>query len=52
MEHKYLDKTQTYRSFITIIRQICKYHHISFTSSIKYDKLTLKIENDHEKISK
>ncbi len=37
-KHKYLDKTQTYRSFITIIRQICKYHHLPFTSKIKYDK--------------
>lgn len=37
-KHKYLDKKQTYRSFITIIRQICKYHHLPFTSKIKYDK--------------
>ena len=42
-KHKYLDKIQTYRSFITIIRQICKYHHISFTSKIKYDKSNYEI---------
>ena len=27
-----------YKNFVTIIRQICKYHHIPFTSSIKYNK--------------
>ncbi len=42
-KHKYLDKSQTYRSFITIIRQICKYHHISFSSKIKYDKSNYEI---------
>jgi len=42
-KHKYLEKMQTYRSFITIIRQICKYHHISFTSKIKYDKSNYEI---------
>ena len=42
-KHKYLDKTQTYRSFITIIRQICKSHHMSFTSKIKYDKSNYEI---------
>ena len=42
-KHKYLEKIQTYRSFITIIRQICKYHHISFTSKIKYDKSNYEI---------
>ena len=42
-KHKYLDKTQNYRSFVTIIRQICKYHHMSFTSKIKYDKSNYEI---------
>jgi len=42
-KQKYLDKKQTYRSFVTIIRQICKYHHISFTSKIKYDKSNYEI---------
>jgi len=42
-KHKYLDKPQSYRSFVTIIRQICKYHHISFTSKIKYDKSNYEI---------
>ena len=42
-KYKYLDKTQNYRSFITIIRQICKYHHMAFTSKIKYDKSNYEI---------
>ena len=42
-KHKYLDKIQNYRSFVTIIRQICKYHHLSFTSKIKYDKSNYEI---------
>ena len=42
-KHKYLAKQQNYRSFITIVRQICKYHHISFTSKIKYDKSNYEI---------
>ena len=42
-KHRYLDKTQTYRSFVTLVRQICKYHHISFTSKIKYDKSNYEI---------
>jgi len=42
-KHKYLDKKQTYRSFITIIRQICKYHELPFTSKIKYDKSNYEI---------
>ena len=42
-KHKYLEKAQTYRSFITIIRQICKHHHVSFTSKIKYDKSNYEI---------
>ena len=37
-KHKYLDKFQTYRSFMTIIRQICRYHHLGLASTIKYDK--------------
>ena len=42
-KQKYLDKIQNYRSFITIIRQICKYHHMGFTSKIKYDKSNYEI---------
>ena len=28
----------TYKNLITIIRQICKYNNIPFTSDIKYSK--------------
>ena len=34
----YLERDMIYKNFVTIIRQICKYHHIPFTSSIKYNK--------------
>ena len=27
----------SYKNIITIIRQICKYHHIPFTNRIKYE---------------
>lgn len=37
-KQKYLKKNTTYKSFITIIRQICKYNNITHTSHIKYDK--------------
>ena len=35
---KYITRTQTYKTFATILRQICRYHKISFTSKIKYNK--------------
>jgi hypothetical protein len=34
----YLERNLTYNSFITIIRQICKFNKITYTSHIKYDK--------------
>jgi hypothetical protein len=37
-KQKYLNKVTTYKSFITIIRQICNYQMITYTSQIKYDK--------------
>ena len=33
-----------YKNFVTIIRQICKYHHIPFTSNIKYSKSKYEIK--------
>jgi hypothetical protein len=35
---KYLERDQTYNSYITIIRQICNFNKITYTSQIKYDK--------------
>ena len=43
-KRKYLEKTQTFNSFTTILRQICNFNKISYTSQIKYDKSTYGIE--------
>ena len=37
-KRKYLDRKLTYNSFTTIIRQICNFNKITYTSQIKYDK--------------
>jgi hypothetical protein len=37
-KRKYLERKLTYNSFITIIRQICNFNNIVYTSQIKYDK--------------
>ena len=37
-KHKYLERKINYKSFITIIRQICKYNKISYNSKINYNK--------------
>lgn len=42
-KRKYLERKLTYNSFITIIRQICNYNKITYTSQIKYDKSTYDI---------
>ena len=34
----YVTRDMIYKHFITLIRQICKYHHIAFTSVMKYNK--------------
>jgi hypothetical protein len=40
---KYLEKKLTYNSFTTIVRQICNYIKLSYTSQIKYNKSTYDI---------
>ena len=40
---KYLERKLVYKSFITIIRQICNANNIIYTSQIKYDKSTYDI---------
>jgi len=40
----YLERDKTYKNFITILRQICKYHHIAYTSKIIYSKSTYEIK--------
>jgi hypothetical protein len=32
----YVERKMTYKNFVTIIRQICRYHCVAFTSQIKY----------------
>jgi hypothetical protein len=34
----YITRSDNYKNFITIIRQICKFHNIGFVSNIKYNK--------------
>ena len=43
-KHHYLEREKTYKNFVTIIRQICKYLHIPFTSDIKYSKSKYEIK--------
>lgn len=42
-KRKYIERKLTYSSFLTIIRQICNSHKITYTSQIKYDKSTYEI---------
>jgi len=37
-KRKYLEKKLTFNSFVTVIRQICNFNNITYTSQIKYDK--------------
>jgi SNF2 family DNA or RNA helicase len=37
-KRKYLEKKLTFNSFITVLRQICNFNKITYTSEIKYDK--------------
>lgn len=39
-KQKYLDRKLTYNTFTTILRQICNFNKITYTSQIKYDKST------------
>lgn len=34
----YTERKNTYKNLITIIRQVCKYYHIPFSSVMSYDK--------------
>jgi hypothetical protein len=37
-KRKYLESKPTYNSFTTILRQICNFNKVVYTSQIKYDK--------------
>lgn len=42
-KRKYLERKITHKNFITILRQICKFNKIVYTSQIKYYKSTYDI---------
>jgi hypothetical protein len=42
-KQKYLERKLDYNSFTTVLRQICNYNKITYTSQIKYDKSTYDI---------
>jgi hypothetical protein len=42
-KQKYLERKLTYNVFTTILRQICNYNKITYTSQIRYDKSTYDI---------
>jgi len=42
-KRKYLEKKLTYNCFTTILRQICKFNNLTYTSQLKYDKSTYDI---------
>jgi len=42
-KHKYLNNKLTYNSFTTILRQICNFNKITYTSKIVYDKSSYNI---------
>ena len=37
-KHKYLERKLTHNNFTTVLRQICNFNQIKYTSEIKYDK--------------
>jgi hypothetical protein len=40
----YIQRKMNYKYFLTIIRQVCKFHCIPFTSNIKYCNSTYEIQ--------
>ena len=43
-KQKYLEKKISYNTFVTIMRQICNFNKITYTSQIKYDKSLYNID--------
>ena len=39
----YLTRKNTYKNFLTVIRQLCNYHNIMYSNDIKYDKSSYEI---------
>lgn len=42
-KRKYLERKLTHNSFVTILRQICNFNNIKYTSEIKYNRSTYDI---------
>ena len=42
-KRRYLERKMNYNSFVTILRQICNFNKITYTSQIKYDKSSYNI---------
>ena len=42
-KRKYLEKKLTHKSFVTVLRQICNFNNIKYTSQISYYKSTYDI---------
>jgi hypothetical protein len=43
-KQKYLDRKVTYNTLTTILRQMCNFNKVTYTSQIKYDKSSYEIE--------
>jgi hypothetical protein len=43
-KQKYLEKKQTYNSFVTILRQICKHNKLTYLSKLVYNKSDYNID--------
>lgn len=43
-KQKYVDGEMNYKKMATILRQICKYNNITYTSKIKYEKSAYEIQ--------
>jgi hypothetical protein len=43
-KRKYLERKLTFKNFVTILRQICNFNKITYTSQIKYMKSSYIIE--------
>ena len=40
----YIEREMNYKFFLTVLRQVCKYHSIPFIHSIKYSNSTYEIQ--------
>ena len=49
-KRKYIDRVMTYNFFLTVIRQLCNAHKITYTSKLVYDKSSYEIEYNIYKV--